>query len=217
MLVGFLIYYLPAGFCDSLIDEEAAAVVMPTGVPQCSCSADHLPCNHSLRIIWTSPDKPGVAQRAIWGAPSGVWVIGAVQKTQIWETLPSELPAVCSPHKAIKTCPGGPVLLHLWQTLSCQLPWHPEGHSEFSFWWGFLVHYRFIFEVFQQPDLWSFLLPSPGDGRREEGDDGNGVEKQGVSPTILCVCKSAHTHKGSLSACFPETPCQVAVTRADTN
>ena len=120
MLVGFLIYYLPAGFCDSLIDEEAAAVVMPTGVPQCSCSADHLPCNHSLRIIWTSPDKPGVAQRAIWGAPSGV--IGAVQKTQIWETLPSELPAVCSPHKAIKMCPGGPVLLHLWQTLSCQLP-----------------------------------------------------------------------------------------------
>ena len=71
MLVGFLIYHLPAGFCASLIDEEEAALVTPTGVPQCSCSADHLPCNHSLRIIRTSPGNPGGAQWAIWGV--GHW------------------------------------------------------------------------------------------------------------------------------------------------
>ena len=197
MLVGSLIYYLPAGFCNSLIDEEAAAVVMPTGVPQCSCSADHLPCSHWLRIIRISPGEPGGAQWAFGGAPSGVWVIGAAQKMRIWETLPSELRAGHSPHKAIKTCPGGPVLLQLWQALSCQLPWRPQGHSEFSFWWGFLVHYRFIFEVFQQPEFCSFLLPSPGDERGEEGDGGNGVEKQRCKPhDSVCVqiCTNTKAH-----------------------
>lgn len=74
-------------------------MVMPIGHSQRSCSPGHLPRDHSLLAIWTSPGSYGEPRRPSGEAPSRVWVTSAAvapQKTLVWEMLPSDTPAVPS-------------------------------------------------------------------------------------------------------------------------